>query len=184
MTVSKRRILIGIGGGVAAYKVATVVSRLVQDGLEVQVAMTSAATRFVAPATFTALSNRPVAADIFAQDHWPLGPHIELADQASLFCVAPCTADLLSKFATGGADCIVSALYLQVQSPVLLAPAMSNAMWIKPSVQRNVQQLRQDGVRFIGPEEGWLSCRQTGTGRMAEAETIVGEILKELGNRN
>ncbi len=172
----KQRILVGVGGGVAAFKTAALVSQLAQRGYEVQVAMTSAATKFIGAATFTALSARPVAVDIFQQDRWPLGPHIELAEGIDLYCIAPATADLLAKLAHGHADCLVSALYLQVQSKVLLAPAMSNAMWAKPSVQRNVQQLAEDGANFVGPDSGWLSCRQSGSGRMAEPLEIASRI--------
>lgn len=175
------RVLIGVGGGVAAFKAATLVSQLAQRGFHVQVAMTTAATKFIGAATFTALSGRATAIDMFQQDRWPLGPHIELAEGVDLYCVLPATADLLAKFANGNADCLVSTLFLQVQSPVLLAPAMSNAMWSKPSVQRNVQRLSDDGVHFVGPDSGWLSCRQTGAGRMAEPQEIASRIETLLG---
>ena len=173
----KKVVVLGVGGGIAAYKAATICSRLVQAGHEVRVAMTSAATQFVGSATFSALSGRAVATDSFDSITWPLGPHIELAEGADLFIVAPATANLLGQFAGGLAADLLSTLYLQVDCPILLAPAMSNAMWSKPAVQRNVEQLRTDGCHFVGPELGWLSCRQSGEGRMSEPEQIVAAAL-------
>lgn len=171
-----KRILLGIGGGIAAYKAATIVSRLAQQGHQVQVAMSPAATAFIGPATLSALSGRPVATEMFAPQQWPLGPHIELAANIDLMVVAPATADLMARFALGLADNVIAALYLQRDCPVLLAPAMSASMWSKPSVQRNLAQLRSDGVEMIGPDEGWLSCRDLGAGRMAEPEAILQAI--------
>jgi phosphopantothenoylcysteine decarboxylase len=177
----RSRVTLAVGGGIAAYKVATLCSRLAQTGIDVRVAMTAAATEFVGPATFAALSNQPVACGSFEPGTWPLGPHIELADGADLFVVAPATASLLGQFAHGLATDLVTTLYLQVSCPVLLAPAMSQAMWAKPSVQRNIETLRQDGCHFIGPEAGWLSCRQQGSGRMSEPEAIAATALRMLG---
>lgn len=176
-----KRILLGVGGGIAAYKAATLVSRLAQRGHHVQVAMTPASAAFIGPSTLAALSGRPVASEMFAPECWPLGPHIELAADIDLMVVAPATADLMARFALGIADNLVAALYLQRECPVLIAPAMSASMWGKPSVQRNVAQLQADGVRMIGPEEGWLSCRQKGAGRMAEPETILEKVEEQLG---
>src|SRR5690606_38593509 len=135
-----KRIIVAVGGGIAAYKTATVVSRLAQEGHGVRVAMTEAATRFVGPATFSALSGAPVATALFDPSHFPLGSHIHLADGADLMIVAPATADLLGCFAAGLAPCVISTLYLQASCRVLVAPAMSNVMWQKPSVQRNVRR--------------------------------------------
>ncbi len=173
-------IVLGVGGGIAAYKSATICSRLVQAGHEVRVAMTSAATHFMGAATFAALSGGPVALDSFDAATWPLGPHIELADGADLLLVAPATANLLAQFAGGLAGDLLSTLYLQVDCPVLLAPAMSNQMMAKPAVVRNIEQLRVDGCHFVGPESGWLSCRQLGSGRMSEPDAIVAAVLKLL----
>ena len=171
-------IVLAVGGGIAAYKSAALCSRLAQAGHEVRVAMTASATEFVGASTFAALSGQPVATDAFDPAHWPLGPHIELPGgtrrrEADLLIVAPATANLLGKFANGIATDLVSTLYLQVACPVLLAPAMSQVMWAKPAVQRNVQRLREDGCHFVGPEQGWLSCRQSGSGRMSEPEAIA-----------
>jgi phosphopantothenoylcysteine decarboxylase len=174
-----REILIGVTGGIAAYKTAALVSQLVQAGAKVTVVMTAAAQRFVGPATFTALTGRSVASDMF-DAAYPLGAHIELAQRAELLCVAPASANFLAKAARGLADDLLSTLYLSFAKPVLLAPAMNCEMWAKPAVQRNVDRLRQDGVQFVDPEEGWLSCRQLGVGRMAQPERIFAAIEQLL----
>jgi phosphopantothenoylcysteine decarboxylase len=169
------RIVVGIGGGIAAYKVATVVSRLVQAGHSVEVVLTAGATKFVGAATFTALCGRPAVTDTYDQ-RFPLGPHIELAEETDLLVVAPATARLLASCAHGLADDLLSTLYLTCTGSVLMAPAMSSPMWEKAAVQRNMTQLREDGVQFVGPEEGWLSCRKQGWGRMSEPEQILKAI--------
>jgi phosphopantothenoylcysteine decarboxylase len=179
MSIDRRVILLAIGGGIAAYKSAFLCSRLVQLGHEVRVAMTLSATQFVGVQTFAALSGRAVATDSFTPDHHPLGPHIELAEEIDLMIVAPATANLLAKFAHGTADDLVSTLYLQRQSRVLLAPAMSANMWSNRSVERNVAQLREDGCHLVGPGEGWLSCRVKGVGRMSEPDEII-EAAKSI----
>lgn len=178
-----RELVIGVTGGIAAYKTAGLVSRLVQAGAGVSVVMTESATRLVGPKTFEALSGRPVRTDI-----WGPGPHphIELADAAELLCVAPATANLLAKAACGLADDLLSTLLLSFHGPIVMAPAMNSHMWEKPAVQRNVQQLRQDGVRLIDPEEGHLSCGTVGVGRMASPEKIfrvIADALGEVGSR-
>ncbi|MGB7345030.1 MAG: flavoprotein [Pirellulaceae bacterium] len=172
MNKKGQAILLAVGGGIAAYKSAMLCSRLVQAGHDVRTAMTRSATQFVGPATLCALSGKPVATEIF-QTQYPLGAHIELAADLQLMIIAPATANLLAKFASGVADDLVSTLYLQATCPVLLAPAMSQAMWEKPSVQRNVSQLQKDGCHFVGPDSGWLSCRVKGAGRMSEPDQIV-----------
>ena len=164
--------MLAIGGGIAAYKSAFLCSRLVQNGHDVRVIMTKSATEFIGSATLTALSGKPVAVEVFDQAY-PLGPHIELAGGNDLMIVAPATANLLSKFALGLADDLVSTLYLQGGCPTLLAPAMSASMWSKPAVQRNVARLREDGCHFVGPASGWLSCRVQGEGRMSEPQDIL-----------
>ena len=171
-----REVLIGVCGGIAAYKTAALVSQLVQAGAAVQVVMTAAAGKFIGPATFEALSGRRVPSRVLDEPGYPLGPHIELAERAELLCVAPATANFLGKAACGLADDLLSTLYLSFSGKVLLAPAMNCDMWEKPAVQRNVATLRADGVQLVGPEEGWLSCRKQGLGRMAAPETIFSEI--------
>lgn len=175
-----REIVVGVSGGIAAFKTAQIVSQLVQSGINVTVVMTSAAQRFVGAATFAALTRRPVATDLFDERQFPLGAHIELARSASLLVVAPATADFLGKAAHGLADDLLSTLYLAFTGPVLAAPAMNSEMWSKAAVQRNVRQLRDDGVRMIDPEEGWLSCRTQGMGRMANPDRIIAAVVETL----
>jgi phosphopantothenoylcysteine decarboxylase/phosphopantothenate--cysteine ligase len=174
-----REVVIGLSGGIAAYKTATLVSRLVQSGAGVTVVTTAAAERFVGPTTWAALTGRPVHRKLFDESRRPLGAHIDLAGEGDLLCVAPATANFLAKSAHGIADDLLSTLYLSFAGNVIMAPAMNHQMWQKPVVQRNVQQLKADGVRLVGPEEGWLSCRQAGIGRMAEPETIL-EVIREV----
>ncbi|MDR0704567.1 MAG: phosphopantothenoylcysteine decarboxylase [Planctomycetaceae bacterium] len=171
-----KEILFGVSGGIAAYKSATVVSRLVQQGLGVTVAMTNAATELVAPKTFEALSGRPVQTSVFHTDR--IHAHIEPAREAEIFCIAPATANILAKAAHGIADDLLSTLILSFKGTLLFAPAMNTAMWNKPSVQRNVRQIIEDGALMIGPASGRLSCGETGIGRMVEPEQIVAEIIR------
>lgn len=184
-------ILLAVGGGIAAYKSAFLCSRLAQGGFDVRVVMTSSASHFIGAATFAALSGNPVAQSggtgnlpsqssqpnsgggVFDPQHYPLGAHIELTKHADLMIVAPCTANLMAKFAHGIADDLVSTAYLQVACPVLCAPAMSATMWDQPAVQRNLAQLQADGIHFVGPDSGWLSCRVKGEGRMSEPDAIL-----------
>lgn len=177
-----RELLIGVTGGIAAYKTAYLVSRLVQQQARVTVVMTPAACRFVGTATFAALTGRPVATELFAEASHPLGPHIELAEKAELMCVAPATADVLARLALGLADDLLTTLALCIHCPLIVAPAMNSQMWAKPALQRHIATLRADGVTIIDPESGWLSCRQTGPGRMAEPDAIF-EAIRAILNR-
>ena len=177
-----QEILLGITGGIAAYKSATIVSRLTQRGIGVTVVMTRSATKLIAPQTLEALSGRPVYDSVFGSKKSHV--HIELARAADLFCIAPATANILAKAAHGIADDLVSTLLLSFDKPVLFAPAMNGVMWNKPSVQRNVEQLLSDGMFFVGPESGHLSCGEAGAGRMAEPEMIVERILAEISAGN
>jgi phosphopantothenoylcysteine decarboxylase/phosphopantothenate--cysteine ligase len=174
--MSVREIVIGVTGGIAAFKTAQLASQLVQDGYGVTVAMTASAERFVGAATFAALTRRPVASSTFQPDLFPLGAHIELARRAELLLVAPATANFLAKAAIGLADDLLSTLYLAFAGPVLVAPAMNVEMWEKAAVQRNVAQLRADGVHFVDPAEGWLACGTRGVGRMAAVEAIAAAV--------
>lgn len=180
MLLQGSEVVVGITGGVAAYKTAGLVSQLVQSGAGVTAVMTQAATRFIGPATLAALTGRGVALEMFDPDRFPLGAHIMLAQQAKLLVVAPASADFLAKTAHGLADDLLSTLYLAFTGKKLFAPAMNSAMWEHPTVQRNVAQLRLDGVQFVDPEEGWLSCRVQGTGRMASPERIFAAIQAAL----
>lgn len=177
-----REIIVGVTGGIAAFKTAAIVSQLVQGGAGVSVVMTAAAERFIGAATFAALTGRPVARQIFDEAQFPLGAHITLAERADLLVVAPASADFLAKAANGLADDLLTTLYLAFTGKVLLAPAMNTAMWEKPAVQRNITQLKSDGVQFVEPGSGWLSCRQVGAGRMAEPEVILATIRDLLGS--
>jgi phosphopantothenoylcysteine decarboxylase len=176
---TKREIIVGITGGVAAYKSAMLVSRLVQAGLGVTVVTTPAAEQFIGPAALAALSGRPVARELF-DPAFPLGANISLAERGELLVIAPSSADFMAKAAPGLADDLLSTLYLAFTGPVLMAPALNTAMWNHVAVQRNVQRLRGDGVEFIDPESGWLSCRQQGAGRMAAWEAIAAAVQTRL----
>ena len=178
-----REIVLGVSGGIAAFKAAALASLLVQRGAGVTAVLTRNASRFVGAATFAAITGRPVATRSFDPRSFPLGAHIELAARADLVIVAPATADLLAKAAAGAADDLLTTLLLCAECPVLVAPAMNAAMWAKAAVQRNVQQLQADGVRIVPPGTGWLSCRQSGTGRMAEPEQIAAAIAETLTGR-
>ena len=169
-------ILLGISGGIAAYKSAILVSRLVQHGFGVSVVMTQSATKLVAPKTFEALSGRPVRHSVFRTDR--IHAHIELARNADLFCIAPATANLIGKAANGIADDLLSTLILSFDGPLLVAPAMNETMWKKAAVQRNIAQLIEDGAILIGPESGRMSCGELGIGRMAEPQQIFEKICE------
>jgi len=175
-----REIVVGVSAGIAAYKAAALVSLLVQRGAGVSVVLTRNARRFVGPATFAALSGRPVAGRGFDPAAHPLGAHIELASRAEAVVVAPSSADLLAKAAAGVADDLLTTLLLCAECPVIHAPAMNAAMWEKPAVQRNVARVSEDGATIVPPGSGWLSCRQTGTGRMAEPEEIAAAVTGVL----
>ena len=173
-----REILLGVTGGIAAYKAAVLASRLVQAGAGVSVVMTYMATQLVGPRTFEALTGRPVRTEVF--DDTKIHAHIDLAREAELFCIAPVTANMLGKMACGIADDLLSTIYLSFRGPVLVAPAMNCEMWEKKVVQRNVAQLMADGVIFVGPETGRLSCGEVGIGRMAEPEKILQAVQTSL----
>jgi phosphopantothenoylcysteine decarboxylase/phosphopantothenate--cysteine ligase len=173
-------LLVGVTGGIAAYKSAELVSKCVQAGARVTVILTRAARRFIGATTFEALTGRPVYTDTFRPREHYRGEHIGLAQRADLLCIAPATADCLAKLAHGLADDLLATTALAMDGPILLAPAMNCEMWNKPAVQRNVMQLRQDGMTIIEPEEGWLSCGQVGAGRMAAPERILEAIRERL----
>ncbi|MBR5626325.1 MAG: phosphopantothenoylcysteine decarboxylase [Thermoguttaceae bacterium] len=173
--LKNHEILIGVSGGIAAFKTAVLVSQLVQSGAGVSVIMTESATHLVCPRTFEALTGRPVRVSMW--DSSLAHPHIDLARKAELFCIVPATANILAKTACGIADDLLSTTYLAFDGPVFMVPAMNTVMWNQKVVQRNVQQLIQDGVQMIGPEKGHLSCGQQGLGRMSEPEKIF-EILQ------
>lgn len=165
------RVVVVVTGGIAAYKAAALVSLLVKNQWDVRVVMTAAAKQMVGPATFAALSAKPVVTEMF-DPAFPLGPHIELARWAEVLVVAPATANWIAKAAHGMADDLASLLYVAFPGPTLVAPAMNSEMWQHISVQRNVRQLQADGIQFVGPEHGWQACRTSGDGRMSEPPEI------------
>lgn len=173
-------VLVGVCGGIAAYKVCEVVSSLVQRGAAVTVAMTRSARRFVGPVTFQALTGRRVLTSLWHGRDVADMQHITLTDAADLMLIAPATANIIGKIASGIADDLVSTLVIGAASPVVLVPAMNDRMWGNPIVQRNVATLTEQGYKFIGPGEGWLACGRAGPGRMAEAEEIVSVIIPML----
>jgi phosphopantothenoylcysteine decarboxylase len=171
-----REILLGVTGGIAAYKTADLCSKLVQGGAAVTVVMTAAAEKFIGPTTFEALTGRPVYRDLFAPIEHPRGEHIGLAQRAHVMVVAPASADFLAQAALGLAGDLLSTLVLTRTCPLIIAPAMNSEMWSKAAVQRNLAQLKTDGVHVIEPGSGWLSCGQVGPGRMAEPPEILAAI--------
>jgi phosphopantothenoylcysteine decarboxylase/phosphopantothenate--cysteine ligase len=168
-------VLVCLTGGIACYKVADLVSKLVQAGAGVTVAMTDAAQRFIAPLTFQTLSGRPVYTSLWqATEEYEAG-HLSPTARADLMIVAPATANILAKMAGGLADELVVALALSAtgECPILVAPAMNTRMWEAPATQANLKRLVEWGVHAVGPNEGLLACRTTGKGRMAEPAEIL-----------
>ncbi len=170
------RIVLGITGGIAAYKAAELVRLLVRDGTQVQVVMTQAACGFITPATLQALSGIPVFTDMWDSRVRDNMAHIELSRAAELIVVAPATADFMAKLAHGLADDLLSTLCIARECPLLAAPAMNRQMWENPATQRNVSQLARDGVSILGPASGDQACGEIGMGRMLEAQQIFDEI--------
>jgi phosphopantothenoylcysteine decarboxylase / phosphopantothenate---cysteine ligase len=177
MGAARQRILLGVSGGIAAYKAAELVRLLRAREAEVQVVMTEAATRFVAPMTFQALSGRPVRGALWDAAAEAAMGHIELARWADRIIVAPASADLLARLAHGLADDLLSTLCLACEAPLLLAPAMNRAMWAHPATQANLALLRDRGARVLGPAEGEQACGEVGVGRMLEPAQLLDALL-------
>lgn len=176
-------LLLGVTGGIAAYKSAELVRLLKSEGWEVRVAMTPAATRFVAPLTFQALSGQPVLLDPWQADTADGMDHIGAARKANVILVAPASADFLARLACGAADDLLATLCLARTCPLAVAPAMNPAMWNHPATQRNVQQLREDGVAVFGPDQGGTACGEEGFGRMAEPVALVEALAGWIGDK-
>ncbi len=172
-----RRVVLGITGGIAAYKAAELTRLLVKEGITVDVVMTDGATHFVTPMTFQALSGRPVMTSLWETDSAHAMGHIELSRHADAIVVAPASADFLAKIVHGVADDLLSTLCLARDCALLVAPAMNVQMWGNPATQRNVAQLRTDGVEILGPGRGDQACGETGDGRMLEAEEILDAVI-------
>ena len=183
MDLTGRNIVLGVTGGIAAYKSAEVVSRLRHLGANVHVIMTKNATEFVVPLTFRTLSANPVVTDTFAApEEWNV-EHVALAKLADLFVIAPATANILAKMAYGIADDMLSTTVLATKATVLVAPAMNTGMWTAEATRQNVETLRNRGVEFIGPDNGMLACGDEGTGRMSEPAEIVNRIGELLARK-
>ena len=179
-TLAHARILLIVGGGVAAYNSLDLIRRLRERGASVRVAMTDAAKAFVTPLSLEALSGQPVRSDLFAlTDESGMG-HIEFSREADLVVVAPATANLLARMAHGLADDLATTTLLATDKRTLIAPAMNLRMWLHPATQRNVATLRADGVLFVGPDDGEMACGEYGPGRMAEPLAIVAAIERAL----
>lgn len=177
-------VVLGVTGGIAAYKACELTSRLRKAGAQVFVVMTKNACQFVAPLTFETLSNHPVATDTFARpETWEV-EHVALAKRADAFVIAPATANILAKMACGIADDMLSTTVLATRAPILVAPAMNTGMWENTATQENVRILRGRGVHFIGPEGGFLACGDTGAGRMSEPSAIFEAVEKLLSAPN
>lgn len=178
-----KRILLIVGGGIAAYKALELVRRLKERVASVRVILTKGGAEFVTPLSFSVLSEDKTFTDLFdLKDEAEIG-HIRLSREADLVVVAPATADLLAKMATGTATDLASTVLLATDKRVLVAPAMNVRMWQHPATRRNVATLRADGIRFVGPEEGDMACGEFGPGRMAEPETIVSAIARLLSEK-
>jgi len=182
-TLAGREIVVAVCAGIAAYKVADVVSKLVQSGAGVSVVMTKNATEFVTPLTFEALSGRKVRIDTFSLVDTSDPQHIALTERADVMLVAPATMNVIAKIAHGLCDDLVSLMVAASACPVIFAPAMNNRMWDNPVNQENIEKLRKLNYTFIGPEEGWLACRNVGYGRLSESQKIVAEVTHFLKDR-
>ena len=174
--LSAKRVLLGLSGGIAAYKAAELTRLFVKAGIEVQVVMTEAATRFIAPATFQALSGRPVYTDQWDPRVANSMAHIELVRAADVVLIAPASADFLARLANGLADDLLATLCLARDCPLMLAPAMNRQMWEHPATQRNIARLRDDGVTILGPDNGNQACGEVGEGRMMEPQLLFDAV--------
>ena len=177
MELNGKRIVLGVTGGIAAYKAAELVRLLGKQGAEVQVAMTEGATHFVTATTFQALSGKPVYLDQWDARMPNAMAHIDLSRAADLIVVAPASADFLARIASGMADDLLATMVLARDCPLLVAPAMNRQMWENPATQRNIAQLQSDGVEILGPASGEQACGEVGAGRMLEPEEIVEAVI-------
>lgn len=173
-----REIIVAVCGGIAAYKTATLVSGMVQQGCGVTVVMTANAKKFIGPVTFRALTHRPVYDDLWSTEGEADINHLALSENAELILVAPATANLIGKMANGIADDFLSTLLIGSDCPIALAPAMNSRMWENPAVQRNIEFLKQAGISVFGPDSGRLACETVGPGRMVEPEALMCHISK------
>jgi phosphopantothenoylcysteine decarboxylase/phosphopantothenate--cysteine ligase len=180
MSLFNRHILLGVTGGIAAYKALELVRLLKKEGAQVRVVMTKAACEFIAPLSFQALSGHSVHIELLDVEAENAMGHIELARWADIFIIAPASANTLSKLAHGNADNLLSTLYLAANCPVYIAPAMNHVMWNHVATQTNIQLLQTHGIRLISPEAGEQACGEIGVGRMAEPQTICARLLADI----
>ncbi|MFC7513395.1 bifunctional phosphopantothenoylcysteine decarboxylase/phosphopantothenate--cysteine ligase CoaBC [Herbaspirillum sp. GCM10030257] len=185
MDLARKRIVLGLTGGVACYKAAELTRGLVKAGATVQVVMTNAATHFITPVTMQALSGRTVYTDQWDARIANNMPHIDLTRDADAIVIAPCSADFMFKLAHGACDDLLSTLCVArpMTVPLLVAPAMNVEMWQNPATQRNATQLRSDGIHILGPDAGEQACGETGMGRMLEPEQLLEEIIASFRNK-
>lgn len=176
-----KQIVLGVSGGIAAYKAPDLVRRLRERGAEVQVVLTRGATHFVTPLTFQAVSGRPVRDDLWDEAGEAAMGHIELARWADLVLVAPATADLMARLACGMADDLLTTLCLATEAPLVLAPAMNRVMWAQPATRSNAETLVARGATLLGPGEGDQACGEIGAGRMLEPSELADEVVAALG---
>ena len=175
-----KKVALGVTGGIAAYKAAEILRGLQRAGCKVRVAMSKRACEFIQPLTFRALSGEHVIVDDYAPDNPDPIAHITFSQSVDLFLIAPATANIIAKFARGIADDFLTSTYLASNAPVLIAPAMNATMWRHPATQRNLQQLREDGVHIVDPDEGEMACGTFGPGRLSEPDRIVDAALDLL----
>ena len=175
------KIILGVGGGIAAYKSAEIARLLMQEGHQVQAVMTGAAQEFIRPLTFAALTGRKTLTDLFAIES--AIEHISVAQENELMAIAPATADLIAKMAHGLADDFLTTLYLAFTGPVVVAPSMNSNMWLHAATQANLETLRRRGHRIVEPDSGYLACGMTGPGRLADPAAIVEAIERESQRR-
>lgn len=180
LPLTGRRLIVGVCGGIAAYKACEVVSQLAQRGAQIHVVMTDAATKFVTPLTFESLSGNKVATSTWNLSDSADPQHIKLTEKADLMLVVPATANLLAKVSHGLTDDLLSLMINASACPVVFAPSMNSRMWDHPACLENVEKLKRWGYTFIGPEAGWLACRNVGMGRLSEPAKIIEEVTAML----
>lgn len=175
-----QRILVGVTGGISAYKTVELCRIFKKNGFAIKVVMTKEATKFVNPITFRAITGNPVAIEMFADASDPV-PHISLAKEADAVVIAPATANIMAKHACGIADDLLSTVLLSVRAPVFIAPAMNHHMFNNPATAKNIEILKSRGINILGPERGELACSEEGEGRMTEPSDIAREVMKAIG---
>jgi phosphopantothenoylcysteine decarboxylase/phosphopantothenate--cysteine ligase len=177
-----KNIIFGVTGSIAAFKAAEIVSRLKSQGFDITVIMTKSAQNFINPLTFRTLSQNEVITDIFIEDGMYDLQHISLADKADIIVIAPATANIIGKLASGIADDALTSIIMAIDAPLLIAPAMDDRMYLNPIMQKNIKMLQDVGYKFVGPEKGRLASGRIGIGRMADVELIIQLIIGELEN--